>query len=90
MNFNEYKEFFIENGYVHFKGAINDETLNKMNIQLLNWIDESKNYKENYGSTIDGRPRFDLEIKTHSKQNSALRRVSVSYTHLTLPTKRIV
>ena len=34
MNFNEYKEFFNKNGYVHFKSAINDETLNKMNVQL--------------------------------------------------------
>lgn len=76
MNFNKYKEFFNENGYVHFKRAINFETLDKMNNQLLKWIDESKYYKENYGSTIDGRPRFDLEIKTHSKQNPALRRVS--------------
>ena len=76
MKFNEYKEFFNENGYVHFKSAINDQTLNKMNAQLLNWIDESKKYKENYGYTIDGRHRFDLEIKTHSKQNPALRRVS--------------
>ena len=50
MNFNKYKEFFNENGYVHFKRAINFETLDKMNNQLLKWIDESKYYKENYGS----------------------------------------
>ena len=28
MNFDKCKEFFTENGYVHFKSAINDETLN--------------------------------------------------------------
>ena len=76
MKYSEYNEFFKENGYVHFKGAINFETLRKMNNELLDWINESKKHKKNYGSTIDGRPRFDLEIKTHSKDNPALRRVS--------------
>ena len=76
MKYSEYNEFFRENGYVHFKGAINFETLRKMNNELLDWINESKKHKKNYGSTIDGRPRFDLEIKTHSKDNPALRRVS--------------
>jgi len=76
MKYSEYNEFFKENGYVHFKGAINFETLGKMNNELLDWINESKKHKKNYGSTIDGRPRFDLEIKTHSKDNPALRRVS--------------
>ncbi len=76
MKYSEYNEFFRENGYVHFKGAINLKTLGRMNNELLDWINESKKHKKNYGSTIDGRPRFDLEIKTHSKDNPALRRVS--------------
>ena len=76
MKYSEYNEFFRENGYVHFKGAINFKTLGRMNNELLDWINESKKHKKNYGSTIDGRPRFDLEIKTHSKDNPALRRVS--------------
>ena len=74
--FKEYKKSFDENGFVLFKQAINKKTLSLMNSQLQDWIDQSKKYKSNYGSILDGRPRFDLEPNSHSKETPALRRVS--------------
>ena len=74
--FNEYKNYFDENGFVLFKQAINRKTLSLMNSQLQDWVNQSKKYKNNYGSILDGRPRFDVEPNSHSKENPALRRIS--------------
>ena len=47
-----------------------------MRDQLDEWIDDSRKYKKNFGNTLDGRPRFDLEPSSHSFTNPALRRIS--------------
>ena len=74
--FNEYKDFFDKNGFVLLKQAIDRKTLSLMNIQLQDWVERSKKYKNNFGSILDGRPRFDVEPNSHSKETPALRRVS--------------
>ena len=74
--FKDYRQFFNENGYVLFKNAVDHKTLEIMNSEVSAWIQESRSHNKNFGVTIDGRPRFDLELKTHSKHKPALRRIS--------------
>ncbi len=56
--------------------ALNNDQLVAMQKQLDIWVDGSRKYNDNYGTTMDGRPRFDLEQKNHSPANPALRRIS--------------
>jgi phytanoyl-CoA hydroxylase len=56
--------------------ALTVKQLEVMRDQLDRWINESRQHKTNFGSTMDGRPRFDLEPKSHSSTHPALRRIS--------------
>ena len=73
---NKYRSDFNRNGFVMVPEALTLNQLEVMRDQLDSWIDESRQHKENFGSTMDGRPRFDLEPKSHSSTNPALRRIS--------------
>ena len=73
---NKYRSDFNRSGFVMVPDALTFNQLEVMRDQLDSWIDESRQHKENFGSTIDGRPRFDLEPKSHSSTNPALRRIS--------------
>ena len=72
----EYVTEFNHHGFVVLPNALTKEQLTKMRSQLDVWIEKSRQHNKNFGSTIDGRPRFDLEPKSHSAQNPALRRIS--------------
>ena len=72
----KYRDDFNRDGFVMMKNAISKENLVKMKLQLDEWVDDSRNYSTNYGTIMDGRPRFDLEYKSHSKDTPALRRIS--------------
>ena len=74
--FDKYCEKFNRDGFVMMDNAINHKQLQSMCLQLENWVDESRNFNENYGKILDGRPRFDVEPKSHSKNTPALRRIS--------------
>ena len=76
QDFEDYRQFFNENGYVLFKNAVDHKTLEIMNSEVSAWIEDSRSHNKNFGVTIDGRPRFDLELNTHSKDNPALRRIA--------------
>ena len=67
---------FKKNGFVMFRNALTKNQLTAMRNQLDGWIDKSRNYKSNFGCTVDGRSRFDLEPKDHSAKTPALRRIS--------------
>ena len=41
---------------------------------FLGWVEESRSHSEDYGETLDGRPRFDLQ-PGHSAGRPALRRI---------------
>ena len=73
---NKYRSDFNRNGFVMVPEALTLNQLEVMRDQLDSWIDESRQHKENFGSTMDGRPRFDLEPNSHSSTNPALRRIS--------------
>ena len=72
----DYVTSFENNGYVLMENAITADQLAALNDQLRSWIDESRRHDSNFGEIMDGRPRFDVEPRTHSPETPALRRIS--------------
>jgi len=66
---------FHEQGFVAARGAISADALAALKDQLVDWVAESRGQTANYGTTIDGRARFDLEAG-HSPDQPRLRRVN--------------
>ena len=71
-----YASSFDRDGYVLMENAITADQLAALKDQLHRWIDESRHHESNFGEIMDGRPRFDVEPKTHGPQTPALRRIS--------------
>lgn len=72
----DYVTSFENDGYVLMENAITADQLAALNDQLRRWIDESRQHDSNFGEIMDGRPRFDVEPRTHSPETPALRRIS--------------
>ena len=72
---NKHKTQFIDQGYTVIENALSVDELSALNTQIDKWTHESRRYNENYGSLIDGQPRFDLE-PGHSMVNPKLRRIT--------------
>lgn len=67
---------FHRDGYLVVENVLNQEGLLGLRTQLETWVDESRDFQEAYGETIDGRSRFDVDPTDHSSDHPALRRVS--------------
>ena len=67
---------YHEQGYLVVDNAIEGDELTAMRDQIQSWIDESKTHSEAWGTTLDGRARFDIDPKDHSATNPSLRRVT--------------
>jgi len=84
--FDQLRADFQRDGYVMLENAVTKQQLDALNAQLAEWVEESRSHPGNYGQVMDGRPRFDIEPKTHGPNSPALRRVSspveVSQTYL--------
>ncbi len=72
----DYVTSFENDGYVVMDNAITPDQLAALNDQLRRWVDESRQHVSNFGEIMDGRPRFDVEPRTHSPETPALRRIS--------------
>ena len=72
----DYVTSFENDGYVLMENAITADQLAALNDQLRRWVDESRQHDSNFGEIMDGRPRFDVEPRTHSPETPALRRIS--------------
>ena len=70
---NQKKQFWSD-GFLLVENAINDMQLENLKKTFLDWVNESRNYKTDYGETMDGRPRFDLQ-PGHSSDVPGLRRI---------------
>ena len=70
---NQKKQFWSD-GFLLVENAINDRQLENLKKTFLDWVNESRNYKTDYGETMDGRPRFDLQ-PGHSSDVPGLRRI---------------
>ena len=68
------RDQFWADGYITLEEAVTQEQLEAMRHVFSAWIEESRNHEQDYGETLDGRPRFDLE-PGHTAQIPALRRV---------------
>ncbi|HKJ51798.1 MAG TPA: phytanoyl-CoA dioxygenase family protein, partial [Gammaproteobacteria bacterium] len=67
--------FFESEGYLLVGGAIGGGQLRTLRRQFADWVEQSRQHRQAYGRTLDGRARFDLEPR-HSTQRPALRRVN--------------
>ena len=70
---NQKKQFWTD-GFLLVENAINDRQLENLKKTFLDWVNDSRNYKTDYGETMDGRPRFDLQ-PGHSSEVPGLRRI---------------
>ncbi len=68
-------EAFNQDGYLLLENALNPEQLAALTKQFEAWVALSREYTEPFGTTLDGRPRFDVE-PGHTKENPALRRIA--------------
>ncbi len=65
---------FWSEGFLLVENAVTAHQLEKLRSVFSKWVEESKEHSEDYGDTLDGRARFDLE-PGHSAESPALRRV---------------
>ena len=72
----ELADQFHRDGYIFLEEALTESQLLAINSQLLTWVEESKLHSESFGKIKDGRPRFDVDLKSHSENKSALRRIT--------------
>ena len=69
-------ERFQKDGFIVLENALTDSQLSALNSELSMWIEESRNNDKPFGKIMDGRPRFDLQLDTHSFEKPALRRIT--------------
>ncbi|MEC8275124.1 MAG: phytanoyl-CoA dioxygenase family protein [Pseudomonadota bacterium] len=65
---------FWRDGVVVAEDAVTPEQLAALRSVFDGWVDESRAHAEDYGETVDGRARFDLQ-PGHSPETPGLRRV---------------
>ena len=70
----EQKDTFWQTGFLVIEDAVTVEELEGLRNVFSRWVEESREYKSDYGETLDGRPRFDLQ-PGHSAEKPGLRRI---------------
>jgi ectoine hydroxylase-related dioxygenase (phytanoyl-CoA dioxygenase family) len=70
----EQLQAYRERGFVVAPGGVAPDALAALRAQLDAWIEESRGHAKNYGTTENGKARFDLE-EGHSAERPRLRRV---------------
>ncbi len=68
------KDQFWRDGVLMVENAVTGEELAALRRVFAEWVEESRAHEEDYGETLDGRPRFDLQ-PGHSAETPGLRRV---------------
>jgi len=68
------KDQFWKDGVLVVENAVTEDQLSTLKQEFQNWVEDSRAHSEDYGETLDGRPRFDLQ-PGHSAERPALRRV---------------
>ena len=66
---------FWEQGFIVVEDVLNGELVDELNAQYNEWLEESRFHSENYGETVDGKKRFDLD-PAHSAETPRFRRVA--------------
>ena len=65
---------FWFDGFLVIEEAVSKGELAELKAEFNNWVEESRSHNDDYGETLDGRARFDLQ-PGHSADRPALRRV---------------
>lgn len=68
------KEDFWRDGVLVVDNAISPDRLASLRSEFQSWVEESRSHSDDYGETLDGRARFDLQ-PGHTSDKPALRRV---------------
>lgn len=68
------KDLFWRDGYLVVEDAVTPSQLESLRKIFAGWVEESRDHVKDYGETMDGRPRFDLQ-PGHSRDVPGLRRV---------------
>ena len=68
------KDSFWRDGVLVVEDAVTPEELAMLRAEFDTWLQESRTHQEDYGETLDGRARFDLQ-PGHNAKAPALRRV---------------
>ena len=68
------RDQFWHDGFLVVKDAVTPDQLENLRAVFAGWVEESRQYDDDYGKALDGRARFDLE-PGHSAESPALRRV---------------
>ena len=69
------QDFFWQNGYLVVPDVVSEGALEELRQTFQNWVEESRGYSENWGETLNGKPRYDLE-PGHCADAPRLRRVN--------------
>jgi len=70
----EQKDTFWQTGFLVIEDAVTAKELEGLRSEFSRWVEESREYEADYGETLDGRPRFDLQ-PGHSAEKPGLRRI---------------
>ena len=70
----EQQEIFWRDGVLVVEDAVTPERLEALRATFSAWVEESRAHSSDYGETLDGRARFDLQ-PGHSATAPALRRI---------------
>ena len=68
------KDQFWRDGVLVVENAVTPEQLASLRSVFEDWVEESRSHSDDYGETLDGRKRFDLE-PGHTAEKPTLRRV---------------
>ena len=68
------KDAFWKDGVLVVEDAVSDAQLEQLRSVFSGWVEESRSHTEDYGETLDGRARFDLQ-PGHSAEQPGLRRI---------------
>jgi len=68
------KDQFWRDGVLVVEDAVSPAELEELRKVFAEWVEQSRNHNDDFGETLDGRARFDLE-PGHTAETPALRRV---------------
>jgi phytanoyl-CoA hydroxylase len=69
-------EEFRRDGAIVAENAVTPAQLVALCDEFDKWVKDSREHAGNYGTMIDGRPRFDLQLPGHTAEHPVLRRVN--------------
>ena len=70
------KDAFWKDGVLVVEDAVSDARLEQLRSVFTGWVEESRSHTKDYGETLDGRARFDLQPGRNAER-PGLRRIQL-------------